>query len=461
MAGTVVVLMTLSFVTGFLASGFLGTALPGARRDSPTSRLAPISAPTVDPAGQGLTGSQVPDARPPADLGRQFDPFWEAWNFAEREHYRQPVDRTSLIRGAIKGLLGSLNDQQAAYLDPVANRIEKANLDGVQEGIGASVELKERRHTIVAPVEDGPAARSGLRTGDVILRIDGKEIGALSLAEAVSLMRGPAGTKVRLTVQRTDEPESPPLEVEITRARIELEVVSSRLVADGIGYVRIRVFGSQTVPQVARALREMRARRVRGLILDLRDNPGGYFSSATEVASHFVKDGKVIVLEERDGNRRPTLARTGGLATDLTLAVLVNRGTASASEIVAGAVRDHDRGVLIGEPTFGKGTVQLQRDLSDGSSVKVTTGTWLTPNGRTIEGQGLTPNLLVKPTAEDERAKRDVALERALELFKGPPPAPAGAPASVPDAPVPAPEAPLSVPETPVPTVAAPAPAAT
>ncbi len=206
--------------------------------------------------------------------------------------------------------MGSLNDQQAAYLDPAANRVEKASLDGVLEGIGASVEIRSAG-TPSSPRwrTDRPLGRAC--SGDVILKVDGKEIGPLSLAEAVALMRGPAGTKVRLTVLRADDPEAQPMELEITRARIELEVVSSRLVADGIGYVRIRVFGSQTVPQLTRALREMRARRVRGLILDPRDNPGGYLSSAVEVAGQFVRDGKVIVFEERDGERRPTIARPG------------------------------------------------------------------------------------------------------------------------------------------------------
>jgi carboxyl-terminal processing protease len=203
--------------------------------------------------------------------------------------------------------------------------------------------------------------------------------------------------------------------------------------ADGVGYVRVRVFGNQTVPQLTRALREMRSRRVRGIVLDLRDNPGGYTTTAVEVGSQFVKDGKVLYYEEELGNRRPTVSRTGGLATDLTLAVLVNRGTASAAEIVAGAIRDHDRGVLIGEQTFGKGSVQQSFDLSDGSAVRVTTGTWLTPNAKSIEGGGLAPAIQVKPSADDERARRDPVLDKALEWFKVPlPAAPDGAPSTAP-----------------------------
>jgi carboxyl-terminal processing protease len=253
------------------------------------------------------------------------------------------------------------------------------------------------------------------------LKVDGKEVGTLSLAEVVSLVRGPAGTKVKLSVQKLDDPEGPPVEMELVRARIELDMVSGRLVAEGIGYVRIRVFGSQTLPQLTRTLRDMRGRRVRGLIVDLRDNPGGYLSSAVDVASQFLKDGSIIVYEERDGVRKPLVARPGGLATDMTLAVLVNRGSASASEVVAGALRDHSRAVLIGENTFGKGTVQLPKDLSDGSSVRVTVGTWLTPAGKQIEGHGLAAAIEAKPTPEDEKSRRDAALDKALEWFRATP----------------------------------------
>jgi carboxyl-terminal processing protease len=406
LAAILVALVAVSFGSGYVAgSGRLVRSLhqPAAEAGSAA-------------AGAAATPSN-PDASPPPDVAPQFGVFWEAWNFVEKKFIRLPVDRTKLIQGAIKGLIGALNDPYGAYLDSAATRQEKANMDGVIEGIGASVEVKDKRYTIVAPLEDGPAAKAGLRTGDIVLKVDGKDVGTLSLAEAVALIRGPSGTKVRLTVQRFDDPDGAPVELELTRSRIELEAVTSRVPIEGIGYVRVRVFGTQTLPQLQRVLRDLRGRRVRGVILDLRDNPGGYLSSAVDVASQFLKEGSVVVYEEQDGKRTQSLARAGGLATDLTVAVLVNRGSASASEIVAGALRDHNRGVLIGETTFGKGSVQLPKDLSDGSSIRITVGTWLTPAGKTIQGQGLVPSIEAKPTPEDEKAKRDVALEKAIEWF--------------------------------------------
>jgi len=398
----VVALMAASFVAGYAA----------AQKTSPASVRAGVRTMAVS------SGSDVQaDSEPPSDLGHDLDPFWQAWNFIEREYYHRPVDRRRLVQGAIKGMLAALSDPYASYLDSSEARSQRASLDGVIEGVGLTVEMKGTQRVILAPLPESPAAKAGLHTGDLLLKVDGRDVGSMSLAEAAALLRGPAGTKVKLVVKPADDPTGQPVELELTRARIELESVSSRMVADGIGYVRIRLFGSQTVPQLTRALRDMRARRVHGLILDLRDNPGGYLSSAVDVASQFLKEGSVVLYEDRDGVRRPSLARPGGLATDLTLAVLVNRGTASASEIVAGALRDHGRAVLIGEPTFGKGTVQLPKTLADGSSVEVTVSTWLTPAGKQIQGTGLAPDVESKPTPDDEKVGRDVALDRVLEWF--------------------------------------------
>ena len=407
-----------------VSAGSFSAGVAYERRISTSQGTPVVMGPPGDPADRPEAMRQAP-----YDLGSQFDPFWEAWNFVEREAYRQPVERQRLIQGAIKGMLGALNDQYAAYLDPASARIDKANQDGLLDGIGAHLELHERRQLLIAPVEDGPAWRAGLRTGDILLKVDGREAGTLSLAEAITLLRGPAGTKVKLSVQKADDPDGQPVEMELTRARIELETVSSRVPAEGIGYVRVRVFGSQTRLQLDRALRDMRARRVRGLVVDLRDNPGGFLTGAVEVSSQFLREGSVVLYEEREGKRHPVVARPGGLATDLTLAVLINRGSASASEIVASALRDHNRAILFGETTFGKGNIQVPFDLSDGSSVRVTAGTWVTAGGKPVQGLGIAPTIEVKMTTEDERNRRDPALERALEWFRAAPtPTPAAGP---------------------------------
>jgi len=196
---------------------------------------AAVLAPAVGTNGGATSPNQTRDQRVPEDVARQFDAFWEAWDFVNKEYYRQPVDRVKLVQGAIKGMVAATNDQYAAFMDPASARIEKANLDGTIEGIGATVEMKAGRHTIIAPVDDSPAAKAGLKSGDLILKVDGRDIGSLGLAEAVALVRGPAGTKVKLTVQRADDPEGQPAEMELTRARIEIESVAGKLAADGIG----------------------------------------------------------------------------------------------------------------------------------------------------------------------------------------------------------------------------------
>lgn len=409
-----VALMTMLLVAAF-GAGYLSA--------SQRAVTAGLAAPTARIDGDTQPDEAAPPTTP-RDLAREFEVFWEAWNVVDKRFHRQPVDRTKLVQGAIRGMLQSLGDQYSSYLDPISSRIEKTNLDGVFDGIGATVDIKNGRHTIVAPIENSPAERAGLRTGDAIVRVDGKNVANLSLQEAVTLIRGPSGTKVRLTVSRLEEPELGDFELEIIRSRIEIESVSTKLLpdAEGIGYVRLRNFGAGTKHQLERHLREFRAKRMKGVILDLRDNPGGLLPTSVDVASQFLREGRVVVTEQRNGQTAEThRAGKGGLASDMAVVVLVNKGSASASEIVAGALQDHGRATLIGERTFGKGSLQLPHDLKDGSQVRVTVALWATPNGRLIHGNGLQPDIEIKPTKDDEQAKRDVALERAIEWFTGRP----------------------------------------
>jgi carboxyl-terminal processing protease len=267
---------------------------------------------------------------------------------------------------------------------------------------------------IVHPFEGSPAEKAGLLPGDLILEVDGTSLEGMSIMEAIFLIRGPRGTSVRLLVER----EGKTFTVEIVRARIEIPVVDYDIIDEDIGYVWLWGFGTPVAGKLKVALREILAEEPRGLILDLRNNPGGFLDVSIEVASQFVGEGIILTERLKDGQVREYQARPGGVALEIPLVVLVNGGTASAAEIVAAAIQDAGRGILIGEPTMGKGAIQHPHKLSDGSELRVTYAYWFTPKGRAIHKEGLTPDILVGMTLEDRKAGRDPQLERAIEYLK-------------------------------------------
>lgn len=355
----------------------------------------------------------VPVAREP----EEFQLFWEAWDIVEREFYGELPGPQEFTHGAIRGALRALDDPATILVEPKAAEDQMIELRGTYEGIGALVGVdRQDRIIIVAPFDGSPAIEAGIMAGDVILKVDDTMVTGMPLEDAVRLIRGPRGTKVRLTILREGEPE--PLVFEIIRDRIELVTVAWK-VMDNIGYVRIALFSERTSGELEKALRELKEEGVEGLILDLRNNPGGVFpSAAIEVASQFLEEGVIVYERDKEGREKPYSVRGGGLATDIPLVVLVNKGTASNSEVVAGAIQDHGRGVLIGEKTFGKGSVQRVHTLSDGSGLYVTTAILLTPNRHPIHEEGLTPDIEVPFTREDFEAGRDPQLERALEYLQ-------------------------------------------
>jgi carboxyl-terminal processing protease len=289
-------------------------------------------------------------------------------------------------------------------------------MTGSFEGIGATVRMRSDGNLeIVQPLPDQPAIEADLRAGDVILEVDGVTVQGMNTYEAIALIRGPAGTKVGLLVQRDD---TEPFLVEITRARIELPVVESEFLTDDIAYVRLNGFGETSTDELREELRTLLDSDPRALIFDLRGNPGGYLNAAVEIASQFVNEGPILIERFRDGTDRTYPASRGGLALDIPLVVLIDGGTASASEIVAGAIQDTNRGILIGTKTLGKGSVQLVNTLSDGSQLRVTTARWFTPNNREIHGRGLEPDIEVTITDEDIDQDRDPQLERAIDYFE-------------------------------------------
>jgi carboxyl-terminal processing protease len=347
------------------------------------------------------------------DLHQEFRIFREAWRIVDENFYRGPLDANESTYGAIRGALQTLGDPFTWFAEPlVAERIRE-DASGRYSGIGTAVNLNDAgRVIIVGPFPGGPADLAGLRTGDVILQIDGSDTLGLSLDESVGKIRGPEGTPVTLTIQR--EGLDAPFEVALIRAEIEIPVLEYRILDDGVGYLKLNDFRAEAPDSVHSALLELLAEKPTALILDLRGNPGGLLSSAIDIASEFI--GKGLIVSERDKHNveRRHVAQGNGLATDIPLAVLVNGGSASASEIVAGAIQDHGRGPLIGEHTFGKGAVQTPFDLSDGSHLRLTTANWFTPDGHLIQAGGIAPDIEVPLTEEDQAAGLDPQLDRAL-----------------------------------------------
>jgi len=353
---------------------------------------------------------------PPPALEEEFRVFWEAWRIVENDFYRRLIDSKELTYGAIRGALSTLEDENTAFITPEHIAIIREDLTGTFEGIGALVEMnKDGYLVIVEPLAGRPADLARLKAGDLVLEVDGVETRGMNLIEAVSLIRGPKGTTVRLTIRRQGVLE--PFEVEIVRQRIELRTIEYRLLNGEIGYIKLNEFNSQAPRQLRAALIDLLAENPRGLILDLRDDPGGLVTAAIDVGGEFIAEG-VIMSERGKDIEEDYEAQGGGLATEIPLVVLVNGGSASASEIVAGAIQDYGRGILIGERTVGKGSVQVQHQLSDGSGLRITIAHWFTPHGRLIEGQGLIPDVEVYITDEDLASGLDPQLELAIDYLE-------------------------------------------
>ena len=353
-------------------------------------------------------------------LRQQFQVFWDAWEVVADGFYGELPAPQERMYGAIKGMVASLGDEHSTFLTPREAAVLSSDDTGRFEGIGATVRIDEklRQPRIAELVAGQPAVRAGLAVGDVIVAVDGASTGGLSVLDVVSMIRGPQGSVVRLTVRRdaVDTPE--PFVVTVTRAEIELPVITTEMLDGGIAYLRLAEFNSIAPQKLRAGLESLLAQQPRGLILDLRGNPGGYLHISVEVASEFVGTGRIASEKTKDGAETIFEAKPGGLATapSLPLAVLIDGGSASAAEIVAAAVRDSGRGVLIGETSFGKSSVQIARDMSDGSQVHVTVARWFSPDGYSIE-DGLTPDIEVDMAAGDVAAGRDPQRDRAVQYL--------------------------------------------
>jgi carboxyl-terminal processing protease len=344
---------------------------------------------------------------------QQFRVFWEAWRIVQERFYTEvELDSTTLTHGAIRGMVQSLGDRHTVFLEPSQADLFRQDLEGQFTGIGATVSMTDEGLVrVTKPLPGSPAEKAGLDVGDLILKVDDKPVQGLDLVEVIMLIRGPAQTEVRLLMLRLDGTES---EVTIRRAVIELPTTETRVLDQGIAYLALSECNARAPREVTDGLRQLLASHPPALILDLRGNPGGYLHVAKEVASQFLADGLVLIERSSDGTETEHKAQAGGQATEIPLVVLVDAGTASAAEIIAGAIQDQNRGILVGEQTFGKGSVQTTERLSDGSALQLTIRRWYTPNGRQIQGEGLSPDVSVQRTEEDILAQRDPQLDRAI-----------------------------------------------
>jgi carboxyl-terminal processing protease len=397
---------------GIFSVGFaVGRAYPQLEEESGerTISLPPSSTPPP-------TGTAIPIPAPSEDLETLFEPFWGAWGIIQDQYVDQPVDELEMMRGAIRGMLDSLGDEHTSYMDPDEYMQANIPLDGSYEGIGAWVDPDAEYLTIVSPMPDSPAERAGLKPGDEVVAIDGEDMTGVDGNLVIRRVLGEAGTAVRLTIRREGEPEL--LEFEIVREKIVIPSVEGEMLEGNIAYIYLYNFGADTTDELQTNLEVLLAQEPIGLILDLRLNGGGYLTAAIEVASEFISDGVIMTEQFGDGREQVYEAKPGGLATEIPLVVLVNAGSASASEIVAGAIQDQERGLLVGEKTYGKGSVQNWIPLpQDSGAVRVTIARWYTPNGRQIHQIGLTPDIEIIPTDEDIKAERDVQLEKAIQLL--------------------------------------------
>ena len=352
-----------------------------------------------------VTGSE-----PPPNPAQVSDIFGEAWEIIFRDYVEQEsLDADKLNQGAIRGMVEALDDPYSAYLDPEMYQLSLSDLEGEFEGIGAHVAVRDEQIVILAPIPGSPAEKAGIRAGDKILEIDGKPTLEMSLAEAVLLVRGPKGTPVRLMVLHEGEAE--PVEIEIVRDEIQVESVYFEMRED-IAYIRITNFSASTDTELLPVLESLDREGVTGIILDLRNNPGGTLTSVIDVASYFLAEGTVVNVMDNQGERTTMSVKRKQITTDLPLVVLVNEFSASGSEVLAGAVQDHGRATIAGKTTFGKGSVNILRQLSDGSGIYITTGRWLTPDGRLIEGKGIDPDYELELEGE-------AAIQWAIDYLKG------------------------------------------
>ena len=342
--------------------------------------------------------------------GQGLDSVEQAWNIIFNDYVdKENLDTSILSQAAIEGMVEALDDPYSAYVDAETYQVDLSDLEGKFEGIGAYMGVRDERIIIVAPVADSPAAKAGIRAGDIILEIDGMSTSEMTLVEATLHIRGPEGTSVNLLILHQGETE--PQQIEIVRAEIEVPSVHFEMEGD-IAYIRITYFSERTNEELSSVLQGINQETTTGIILDLRSNPGGLLRVVVDVAGCFLQDGVVVDVVDNQGKHTTLTVEPKEATTDLPMVVLVDSYTASGGEILAGALQDYARATIAGTRTYGKGSVNLLYQLKDGSGLYITTARWLTPNGRLIEGEGIAPDYELELEGED-------AIQWAIDYLKG------------------------------------------
>lgn len=404
----IIVIAACIFFLG-LSAGVIIQGVPQVKGKVNEAQAYMQSAEYLTKVGESRTVSEV-------DRDTLFEPFWETWDLLHEYYVDQPLDENAMMEGAIIGMIGSLGDPHTRYSDPESYQEEVNDTAGEYEGIGAYVDISGDYVRVSSPIKGSPAEEAGLRTNDLIVGLDGEDVTGVDPQSVQKRLLGPAGTQITLTIRREGTED---FDVLITRRAIQTPMVEGEMLENGIAYIEMSQFGDKTTDELRKTLDTLMKEDPKGLILDLRNNGGGWLTSSIECASEFLPVGE-LVLTERDGDGEVTeytTIRGGGRALDVPMVVLINEGTASASEILTGALRYYERCYTIGTKSYGKGSVQIQPELSNGGAVSVTIGRWYTPDGTLVHGVGITPDEVVEITDEDYQNETDPQLDAAVNYL--------------------------------------------
>lgn len=366
-----------------------------------------------------LKGVVFENMQPKENANVDFSLFWKVWDLLKEKYVdSNKLEAQKLFYGAIKGMLAATGDPYTTFFDPEENKAFGEDISGSFEGIGAELGIKNNILTVIAPLEGTPAEQAGLRAGDKIIKIEGKITSDMTIDQAVDLIRGPKGTPVVLTVFRSGSEDT--IDISVTRNVINVKSVTSEMKDGSIAYIKVSRFGDDTASGFAVALNKAVSQGAKGIVIDLRNNPGGYLEASVSMASKMLPKGDVVVIEESgDKSQEKTFAKGGDIVSQIPTVVLINEGSASASEILSGALKDNrDNVTLVGKKSFGKGSVQEFIDLPEKTAVKITVARWLTPNGNQINEQGIAPDVEIELSNEDYQNDRDPQLDKALEIVK-------------------------------------------